>query len=67
VPIGLEAGFFDADGVLTEIVALPTCTDICPIYEPVEPASYVIETLPGTLTGLEPGVELVWPYGGVSV
>jgi uncharacterized membrane protein (UPF0127 family) len=66
VPIGLEAGFFDADGFLTEIVALPTCTDICPIYEPGEPASYVNETLPGTLTGLEPGVELVWPYGGVS-
>lgn len=57
--IPLEVAFFDAAGVLTEVVAMTPCPgDPCPTYPSSGPVRWAIEAVPGSFVDHPPGTRL---------
>jgi len=54
VPVGLDIGFYRADGTLVSTTKMAPCAKAenqCPIYQADGPFSYALETLSGKLPG----------------
>ena len=61
VPIALDIGFFDSEGVLFEVVNMFPCEDSegCPLYGAVAPYQFAIERPAGGWDDVELGATLV--------
>lgn len=57
--IPLDLAFFDAAGVLTEVVPMTPCEeDPCPTYTSTGPVRWAIEAIPGSFDAHPPGTRL---------
>lgn len=57
--IPLDIGFFDADGVLFQVISMTPCAaDPCPTYPSIGPVRYALETLPGFFDDVDRGESL---------
>lgn len=59
--IPLDIAFFRADGTVVDVLSMVPCEeDPCPVYTPVGPYFYALETVPGRFDDLPEELSLVF-------